>query len=143
MPRPPVQLEALLLPDTTIGTRCSQLRFGVWAHGAPRALGARLHDRTGRRAHSTDVSCLPQLAHQAVYPTLELRAGQGRVPLGLLHVTQTDRDVEHRVEAVETLLHVAILSWPIVELQSILWRFVGRKKERADKEVIDSEQKRW
>lgn len=68
---------------------------------------------------------------------LELWAGQGRVPLGLLHVTQADRDVEHRVEAMETLLHVAVLRWPVVKLQSILWRYVGRKKERTEKEVDD------
>lgn len=133
MPRPPVQLEASLLPDATVGARRPQLRFWVRAQGTPRVLGAGLHDRAGGRAHGADVSRLPQLAHKAVYPMLQLRASQGRVPLGLLHVIQSDWDVEHRVEAVETLLHVAILYWPIVELQSILWGNVGRKK-RQNKE---------
>lgn len=129
MPWPPVQLEAPLLPDAPVGSRRSQMRFGVWAQGAPRGLGAGLHDRAGSRAHGADISRFPQLAHQAVYPALQLGACQGGIPLCLLHVAQADRDVEHRVEAMETLLHVAVLCWPIVELQSILWRNVGWKKE--------------
>lgn len=104
--------------------------LGVWAQGAPRVLWAGLHDRAGGQAHGADVGRLPQLAHQAVQPALQLLAGQGRVPLGLLHVAQADGDVEHRVEAVETLLHVAVLRGPVVDLQSILWRGVGREEER-------------
>lgn len=130
---PPVQLEAALLPDAPVGAQWSQMGFRVWAQGAPRVLGAGLHDRAGGRAHSADVGCLPQLAHQAVQPMLELLAGQSRVPLGLLHVAQADRDVEHWVEAVETLLHVAVLRRPVVEPQRIVWRDVGRKKERTER----------
>lgn len=99
--------------------------FGVGAHGAPRVLGASLHDGAGGGAHGADVGCLPQLAHQAVHPAFQLLAGQRRVPLGLLHVAQADGDVEHGVEAVETLLHVAVLGRPVVELQSIICRDVG------------------
>lgn len=122
MPRPPVQLEASLLPDAAVGARRPQLGFGVRAQGAPGVLGASLHDGAGGGAHGADVGRLPQLAHQAVQPALQLHAGQGGVPLGLLHVAQADGDVEHRVEAVEALLHVAVLGRPVVELQSILWR---------------------
>lgn len=68
---------------------------------------------------------------------LELWAGEGRVPLGLLHVAQADRDVEHWVKAMETLLHVAVLHWPVVELQCILWRNVGRKKEKTERVIDD------
>lgn len=118
----PVQLEASLLPDAPVGPPRSQLGLGVRAQGAPRVLRAGLHDGAGSRAHGADVRRLPQLAHQAVQPVLQLRAGQGRVPLGLLHVAQADGDVEHRVEAVETLLHVALLRWPVVQLQGLLWR---------------------
>lgn len=102
--------------------------FGVWAQGAPGVLGAGLHDRAGGRTHGADVGRLPQLAHQAVYPVLQLRTCQRRVPLGLLHVAQADRDVEHRVESVEALLHVAVLRRPVVKPQCILWRDVGRKE---------------
>lgn len=63
---PPVQLEASLLPDAPVCTWSSQLRFGVWAQGAPRVLGAGLHDRARGRPHRADIGCLPQLAHQAV-----------------------------------------------------------------------------
>lgn len=125
---PPVQLEASLLPDAPISTWRSQMGFGVWAQGTPRVFWAGLHDWAGSRAHGADVGCLPHLTHQAVYPALELLAGQGSVPLGLLHVAQAHRNVEHWVEAMETLFHVAVLRWPIVELQGILWRDVGRKK---------------
>lgn len=110
-----------MLPDAPVGAWWSQMGFGVWAQGAPGVLGAGLHDGAGGGAHGADVGRLPQLTYQAVYPVLELLAGQGRVPLGLLHVAQADRDVEHWVEAMETLLHVAVLHWPVVEPQSILW----------------------
>lgn len=108
--------------------------FRVRAQGAPGVLGAGLHDGAGRRAHGADVGRLPQLAHQAVQPTLEVRAGQGRVPPGLLHRARTDGDVEHWVEAVETLLHVAVLRRPVVVLQSVLWRD-EEKQERTEKEM--------
>lgn len=116
VPWPPVQLGASLLPDASVSARWPQMGFGVGAHGAPRVLGAGLHDGAGGGAYGADVSCLPQLAHQAVHPVFQLLAGQCRVPLGLLYVAQADGDVKHRVEAVETLLHVAVLGWPIVEL---------------------------
>lgn len=95
---------------------------------APRVLGAGLHDGTSGQAHGADVGGLPQLAHQAVHPVLELQAGQRRVPLGLLHIAQADGDVEHRVEAVETLLHVAVLHRAVVQLQGILWREETKKE---------------
>lgn len=131
MLRPPVQLEASLLPDAPVGAWRSEAGFGVWAQGAPGVLGAGLHDGAGGGAHGADVSRLPQLAHQAVEPVLELLAGQRRVPFGVLHVAQADGDVEHGVEAVETLLHVAVLRRPVVELQGILWREMrmGRQRE--------------
>lgn len=103
--------------------------LGVWAQGAPGILGAGLHDGAGGGAHGADVGRLPQLAHQAVQPQLQLGAGQGGVALGLLHVAQADGDVEHRVEALETLLHVAVLGRPVVELQGVVcvcgWRREG------------------
>lgn len=128
VPWPPVQLGALLLPDASISPRRPEVGFGVGAHGAPGVLGAGLHDRAGGGAHGADVGRLPQLAHQAVHPVFQLLAGQRRVPLGLLHVAQADRDVEHGVEAVETLLHVAVLGRPVVELQSVICRNVGGDK---------------
>lgn len=128
VPWPPVQLGALLLPDASISPRRPEVGFGVGAHGAPGVLGAGLHDRAGGGAHGADVGRLPQLAHQAIHPVFQLLAGQRRVPLGLLHVAQADRDVEHGVEAVETLLHVAVLGRPVVELQSVICRKVGGDK---------------
>lgn len=120
MSQPPVQLEASLLPYAAVGVRRSQLGFGIRAHGAPRALGTGLHDGAGGEANGADVGGLPQLSHEAVYPALEPRSGEGRVPLGLLHVSQADGDVEHRVQAMEALLHVAVLCWPVVEPQRVL-----------------------
>lgn len=108
--------------------------FGVRAHGAPRVLGAGLHDGAGGGARGTDIGCLPQLAHQAVHPVVQLGAGQRCVPLGLLHVAQADGDVEHRVEAVETLLHVAVLGRPVVEPQSIVCGDVGGNKRLLSEE---------
>lgn len=110
--------------------------LGVGAHGAPGILGAGLHDGTGAGAHGADVGCLPQLAHQAVQPQLQLRAGQGGVALRLLHVVQADGDVEHRVEAVEALLHVAVLGRPVVELQGVVC--VGGGEERGRCELDSS-----
>lgn len=125
VPWPPVQLGASLLPDAPVRPRRPQVGFGVGAHGAPRVLGAGLHDGAGGGAHGADISGLPQLAHKAVHPAFQLLAGQRGVPLGLLHVAQADGEVEHGVEAVETLLHVAVLGRPVVELQSIICRDVG------------------
>ena len=102
--------------------------FGVGAHGAPWVLGAGLHDGAGGWAGSADVGCLPQLAYKAIRPVFKLLARQCRIPLGLLHVAQADRDIEHGVEAVETLFHVAVLGWPVVELQGIVCRHAGGDK---------------
>lgn len=115
-----------MLPDASVSAWRPKMGLGVRAQGAPRVLQAGLHDRAGGGAHGADVGCLPQLSHQAVYPALQLLARQGRVPLGLLHVAQADRNVEHGVEAVETLLHVAVLGRPVVELQSIVCKDGGR-----------------
>lgn len=105
-----------MLSDAAVGSRRSQLGFGIRARGAPRAFGAGLHDRTGGGSDGADVDRLPQLAHQAVHPALQLRARQARVPLRLLHVRQADGDVEDRVQTVKTLLHVAVLQRPVVKL---------------------------
>lgn len=141
----PSSWRSWLLPDAAVGSsRWSQVGLGVRAQRAPGILGAGLHDGAGGGAHGADVGRLPQLAHQAVQPLLQLGAGQGGVALGLLHVAQADGDVEHRVQAVEALLHVAVLGRPVVQLQGVVcvggggWEGAREKREREREDAVSS-----
>lgn len=111
-----------LLPQAPVGFDGAQLRFGVRAQGAPRCLGAGLHDGAGGGAGAADVHGRPDAAHQRVHPGLQPGAHQRCVPFGLVHTGGADGDVQDRVQALEALLHVRVLWRPAVILQGFLWK---------------------
>lgn len=108
------------LPDSPVGSGWAQLRLWVRAERAPCRFPACLHHRTATGTYCTHVHSRPHLAHQTVHPALELRPRKTGVELRCLHLAQMDRDVEDGIEAVETLLHVAVLGGPVVHSQNIL-----------------------
>lgn len=114
------------LPDAAVSPRRSQLGFGVRTKGTPGCLPARLCDGTSTGPNGTDVCRGPQRPHQAVHPALQLGPRQCGVPLGRLHLAQVHGDVQHGVEAMKALLHIAVLSGAVVELQGVAW---GRERE--------------
>lgn len=109
-----------LLPDSSVGSGWAQLRFWIRAERAPCRFPACLHDWTATEPNCTHVHSRPHLTHQTVHPELQLRPRKTSVELRCLYLAQMDRDVQDWVEAMETLLHVAVLGGPVVHSQSIL-----------------------
>lgn len=110
-----------LLPDPSVVSGWAQFRFGVGAGGAPDGVAASLHDGTGAGAHRAHVRGRPVALQQPVQPATQRRPRQAGVGLGLLHGAQAHRQPQHRVEAVEALLHVGVPGRAGVQPQSVLW----------------------
>lgn len=110
------------LPQAPVGFDGAQLGLGVGAEGAPGGLGTALQHGAGRGAHAAHVHGRPDAADQRVHPGVQAGAHEPRVALGLVGAGRAHRDVQHRVQALEALLHVRVLWRPAVQLDGFLWK---------------------
>lgn len=112
---------ARLLPDPSVSSGRLQFRLGVGAGRAPDGDAAALHDGTGAGSRRADVCGGPVALEQSIQPATQRRPREAGVGLGLLHRAQAHREPQHRVQAVETLLHVGVSGWTAVQPQGIIW----------------------
>lgn len=119
------------LPDPSILSWRFQLGLGVGAGRAPDGEVAALHDGTSTGAHGADIRSRPVALQQPVQPAAQRRSSQAGVGLRLLYCTQAHWQPQHRIQAVETLLHVGVPERASVQPQGVLWTRVERESKSS------------